>query len=253
MDIQAKTMRKPAMNDVLYFMKDLDERYRQASGLSERRFFSIFYSQVIPSRLMLLGFNPGGNPATWDESLLASRSYYEDGEHEYVDFKHDSKFYRAMQAFLLRVLHLQSVAAIRKIPKTNLIFRRSSQSDSTFKRQQGIPISNAAEEARPFVEEILARVQPEVILLEGTTTLKFFLERYCTEVDPQVDGQAVTTPNGKNLAIIYREEKALVSALGRKVPLVAIGHPSKYGARREWEQVMSRAESLLYPIWSSAD
>ena len=46
-------------------MKELDSEYRDRSGLTERRHYSIFYSRIPPSPLMILGINPGGNPATW--------------------------------------------------------------------------------------------------------------------------------------------------------------------------------------------
>lgn len=231
-------------------MKDLDQRFRQASGLSERRFYSIFYSQVFPAPLLLLGFNPGGNPGTWEESLLASRSFYENGEHEYVDFRHDSKFYRAMQSFLMQVLHLSNANDIRGIPKTNLIFRRSSQSDSgIFRRQQSISLSEALAEAQPFVEEIIQRVQPQAILLEGKQTLELFVKNYCTSWESTVDGEPVTTPNGKYRAVLYQARQGFVQVLQRNLPLVSIGHPSKYAARHEWREVISRTEAALYPTW----
>ena len=46
------------------------------------------YSRIDPSDALVLGINPGGDPGTWTEDMLASRSFYENWEHEYVDCKY---------------------------------------------------------------------------------------------------------------------------------------------------------------------
>lgn len=58
-------------------MQSIDDRYRAISGLTERRFYSIFYSRIDLSKVLVLGINPGGDPTTWTEELLASRSFYD--------------------------------------------------------------------------------------------------------------------------------------------------------------------------------
>jgi hypothetical protein len=171
----------------LEFMRALDRDYRAASKLDERRFYSIFYSKVQPSPVMVLGYNPGGDPDKWDESVLASRSFYEGNEHEYVDCNY--RLAVAMRKFLSNVLRLESMEALRSIAKTNLIFRRS-RGQSALMRP-----SEALREASPFVERIIHRVQPKAIIFEGVTTLDRFEGLYCAKVVRGVDGPAVTSPN----------------------------------------------------------
>lgn len=227
--------------DTTAFMRSIDTRFRAASGLSERRHYSIFYSQVVKSRILVIGFNPGGDPDHWDESLLASRSFYEHGEHEYVDCEY--RIAVAMREFLMRTLSLTDVNQIRTIPKTNLVFRRSSNQD-TLK----ISSSRALREAHPFIEEIIQRVQPRAIILEGKVTLDKFEKLYCGTVTAQLDGPPITTPNGRSNACIFQADRALVTCLGRDILLVGIGHPSKYAGRKEWHSVLARSKALLHSV-----
>src|SRR5688572_337117 len=110
------------MHDSIEFMRSLDERYRQAANLTDRRYYSIFYSPVVQSPALVIGFNPGGDPEIWDKTALASDAFYESGEHEYVDS--DYRIAVAMRDFLTKVFDLDDVSRIRALPKTNLIFRR---------------------------------------------------------------------------------------------------------------------------------
>jgi hypothetical protein len=230
-----------AMSASLEFMQSLDQAYREHSGLQERRFYSIFYSRVEPSDIMVLGYNPGGDPDHWDESLLASRSFYENNEHEYVDCHYPLAV--AMKAFLKSVLGFENDAQVRSVPKTNLIFRRSRSQDVLALRPAA-----ALDEARPFVEQIICRVRPRAILFEGTVTLDQFEKLYCDSVSRFLDGPSVTTPNGRNQAAIFRLDRAHVRCLDREVALIGLGHPSKYSGRVEWRQVVTRASNAIAAI-----
>jgi hypothetical protein len=220
------------------FMQELDERFRAASGLKERRYYSIFYSSIQRSPLLILGWNPGGNPENWDEAQLASRTFYENGEHEYVDCHY--KLAVAMRGLLMSVLGMSNAEEIRSIPKSNLIYRRSTG-------QGTLPLNERAalDECRPFVEEVLLRVSPSHILLEGMTTLEAFESIYCREVAKELDGASIVTPNGARQARIYRADSAHVRCLGKLVTLIGLGHPSKFSSRREWAEVIRRTRSML--------
>jgi hypothetical protein len=69
------------------FMKELDGQYRERSGLTERRYYSIFYSRIPSSPLMILGINPGGNPTTWTMPMGADE-FCSAWQHDYVDERH---------------------------------------------------------------------------------------------------------------------------------------------------------------------
>jgi len=228
------------------FMRSIDTRYRESSGLTERCYYSIFYSQVIPSKVFVLGFNPGGNPEKWDDAVLASRSLYENGEHEYVDCEYPLA--KAMRTFLYSTLSLTDINQIRKIPKTNLIFRRSSSQD-TLK----CPKLEALLEAKPFIEEMLQRVQPLVIIFEGMETLKKFRQLYCTTVTSQKDNNPLTTPNGRNNARIFETNFAKVTCLTQRILLIGIGHPSKYALRAEWSNVLTRSKEQIESYLNSPE
>lgn len=58
------------------FMKSLDKRYREIAGLSDPRYYKIFYSRIDPADILVVGINPAGDPQTWPEDVR--RSYPRD-------------------------------------------------------------------------------------------------------------------------------------------------------------------------------
>ena len=226
------------MNFDSTFMQNLDSEYRDITGLKDRRYFSIFYSQVKPSKTLILGYNPGGDPRNWDESALSSRGFYENREHEYVDTNFPTSL--RMRDYLLKSGLVNRVDEIRDIPKINLIFRRSRNMN-----ELPVPPRQALAEAKPFVERIIKNVNPELIVCEGKSTLDRFESLYCGTKEQEVDGRAVFTPNGRHNALIYRADRAHVNCLARSCMLVGIGHPSKYSARVEWRDVLKNSRNLL--------
>ncbi len=163
--------------DTILLMKDIDQRYRAISGLSDRRHYSIFYSRIDPAPLMVLGINPGGDPVTWTTDRLSSQTFYENFEHEYVDCQ-----YAIQEPMLPFLMHLLGVGSekIRKVPKSNLIFRRSADT-SSFKGTHGMTLTDARKESGPFVAEIIRHVRPRAILLEGITSLDIFEKSLCSK------------------------------------------------------------------------
>ena len=219
------------------FMKRLDKEYRKKTKISERRFYSIFFSQVNPSPIMILGSNPGGDPKNWDESELASTSFYENGEHEYVDCCYPIAC--VMSEFLKKVLDIEK-ECIREIPKTNLIFRRSVSI-----KQLPLKVSDAISEAKPILEQILRRVEPDVIICEGFLTLRNFEKHYCTVHCEKIDGESVDVSNGNHAARIYRADHAFLLSTGKYVKLLGLGHPSRFGGRSEWNEVIQLSRNFL--------
>ena len=186
---------------------------------------------------MMLGYNPGGDPESWEESRLASTSFYEHGEHEYVDCCYRTA--RVMSEFLKKVLDIEK-ECIRKIPKTNLIFRRSPSANKLKLKE-----SDAIDEAKPILDQILRRVEPDVIICEGLPTLRNLEKYYCTAHCEKIDGKSVDVPNGKHTARIYRADRAFLSSTGKYVKLLGIGHPSRFGGRSEWNEVIKFSRNFL--------
>src|SRR5215831_14988280 len=111
-------------SNMTQFMRDIDDEYRAASGISEHRYYKIYYSHIHRFPLLILGYNPGGETDGTD--LSASDTYYENWEHDYVCFRNDSRYTvaRPMCALLRSVLQTTSVNTLRQVPATNVIFRR---------------------------------------------------------------------------------------------------------------------------------
>ncbi|WP_114226584.1 MULTISPECIES: hypothetical protein [Sphingomonas] len=212
------------------FMKVLNAEYQARSMLTERRFYSIFYSRITPSPIMVLGINPGGDPSTWTMNPDADE-FCSAWQHDYVDERYDIQ--AVMQPLLKRVLGIDD-AILRRVPKTNMVFRRS-QSVTKFRKQQGgMPMAKALQESIPVVSQIVGRVSPEVIIFEGHDALAMFHQAFGTApLGPSLVAP-VLTPNGRHSALVYAVKEVQCSILPRPVLACALAHPSKYARRVEF-------------------
>ncbi|PGH59433.1 hypothetical protein CRT60_00430 [Azospirillum palustre] len=239
------------------FIKDIHLRYRQASGLNERRFFDIEHSLIIPSDVMILGAYPNGNPGEWSPSHMASMAHYENGEHEYVDGNLPLK--GVMRHFLRTTLGIDD-DEVRRIPKTHLVFRRAT-TDTRFEACQGISLTAAVREARPFVEEMIARVSPRIIILEGRRSLDIFRPLYCPDgftkpteepIKALLTGKGSAKPTEEQRAltnergfIAFRPYEMTVTCLGQPVMVIGLGHPVYFGRLPEWQGVLEAAQRVM--------
>jgi hypothetical protein len=69
-------------DDGLHEMRVMDAAFRKATGLSERRYYKIFYSHIHPFPLLVLGQNPGGETDGTD--LVASETCFENWQHDFI-------------------------------------------------------------------------------------------------------------------------------------------------------------------------
>jgi hypothetical protein len=223
-------------------MKEIDQAYRAASGIVERRYYKIYYSHIHPFPLLVLGQNPGGETDGTD--LAASDSFFERWEHDYLCFRNDSRYVlaRPMCALLAAGLQTTSVDVLRQVPATNVIFRRSRNTESL-----NLSPTKAAAEAAPFLRDIIVAVNPAAILLISKTAYDLFVRFHC-EIRSlkEVAEPKIFTPNGKSDACIFLSAQAQVLGLDRIVPLFMVGHPSKYAGRGEWPQVVTSLNQGLH-------
>lgn len=225
-------------------MVRLDAEFRATSGLTDRRFYKIFYSAIAPAPLLVLGFNPGGETDGTD--LNASESFYENWEHDYVDFRSYGNAYTlAGRAYdtLAAVLQTSSDDAIRRIPATNVIFRRTRRSSDL-----NLPTRAAVRESATVLAEILRAVDPVAILLIGSTAFDAFVVEHCAPGSLVVNAAPpeLFKPNGASDACMFRSAHAYVAALGRETPLLMVGHLSKYYARHGiWLDVVASLRAEL--------
>ena len=228
-------------------MMRLETEFRVASGLTDRRFYKIFYSAIAPAPLLVIGFNPGGETDGTD--LNASDSFYENWEHDYVDFRGYGKAYTlAGRAYdlLSEALQTSSEDDIRRIPATNVIFRRSRRSSGL-----DLPERAAAHESAPVLAAILRAVDPVAVLVFGSKAFHAFVDGHCVRGSLVVNAEPpqLFKRNGTSDACMFRSASAHVTALGRDVPLLMVGHPSKYYARHGvWRDVVASLRDELVRI-----
>lgn len=241
--MSAKTSR-----DQVSWMINLEARYRQASGLKDRSRYVIFYGPVRPAPILVLGINPGGHPDDFypdgvrqrsdsTKRGAASSSYFEHNEHSMLDCD-----WPANKTVELLSVILGTHEAIRaKVVKTNLAFRRSSNTGS-FKTIHGMTLTQAYKEAQPFVHEIVDLVKPKLVLLEGSI-LEDFKRRMGSTGGKQTDTPIKTAHRGKEIHL-YRAEHVPIQGVGT-VLVVQLAHPSYHGAKYGKEGIGNRIQKLL--------
>ena len=94
-------------------MRDLEHRFQAKSGLSDRRYYKIYYSHIHPFPLLVLGYNPGGE--TDGSDLSASKLFFENWEHDYLCFRAEPRYSlaRPMCDLLSSALGTRSVNDLR--------------------------------------------------------------------------------------------------------------------------------------------
>lgn len=223
-------------DETTVMMKDIDRRFQVASGLRDRRDYSIFYSRLQPSPLIVIGIKPGGRRDGTHQ--LASQSFYENGEHEYVDMNY--RIAAVMRPALVKALGLKSSEELRSIPKTNCIFHRAVGTDdftSTEMREHAVLCA-------PFLAEMLNIVRPSAIILEGAKARELFVRHHCRNVQEHTDQRVVGIRRGA-LNTFFRSETALLRQDGRAVKLLTLGHPSQFGHLPTWDDAINALASAL--------
>lgn len=185
---------KPTNADIR-FMRSIEEKFKEATGLKDRSQYKIFYTPVWPAKIVLLGINPGGIPediASDGVRFLrgnireasSSGSYFENGENDLIDCSWPEN----NGLLKLLVPLLGTINAIRKaVVKTNLAFARSrSAKNKHF-------LTTAIQDSKPFLQEILGWVRPELVLLAGAKLTRF-AETQCeqyTELAERIEEPSV--------------------------------------------------------------
>lgn len=100
-------------------MRDLENRYQQASGLKSRDQYSIFYGPLRPSKLLMINANPGGSPQAYTIVDVAV------GEHEYIKGRNSGATTRNGAEMLHYIAGANTPESIRGAQIFNRYFRRS--------------------------------------------------------------------------------------------------------------------------------
>jgi len=229
--------------DAPAFMRDLEDRYRTASHLADRSQFRIFYGPVHPAVMLVLGINPGGDPADVMPDGVGSRSggklhaasagYHENDESDVLDC--DWPENRGLLKLVLPLVDDDRVALRSQMVKTNMAFRRSSKAHH-------IDLEAAKAEAAPFLAEIIDRVRPHLVLLAGVK-LEEFTGRFCSHVE--VIGEAIRDPGVKQT--VFRAARVELRATGTEALVVQVAHASQFGWTYEKYGVVER----IRKVWSA--
>jgi hypothetical protein len=219
-------------------MKDIDARFRAASGLRDRRDYSIFYSRLRPSRVMVIGINPGGSRDGTHH--VASPTFYENDEHEYVDQNY--RIAAVMRPALMHALGTTRPDDLRGVPKTNCVFDRSVGTDAF----TGTELRARAALCAPFLAEMIVAVGPDVLIMEGAGARDLFVRHHCRNVREDVFERITGLRRGATNTF-FKRETALLDALEREATILTLGHPSQFGHLPTWTKAVEALRSNLGP------
>jgi hypothetical protein len=224
------------------FMKDLERRYQGVSGLQDRSGYKIFYGPVRQAPVMVLGINPGGDPADVVADSLhqkngmdsaASIGFYEQEECDLLDCNWPEN--RGLMKLLVPLFNGDQARIRTDVVKTNLAFRRS-------KKKTGIDFENAKNEAAPFLLEILGVVQPRLILLTSID-LSTFAKTFGTSVGPL----AATLRDDRVGQVVFEAATVALKGTGAEALVVRVAHASQFSWTYERYDVVSRIQALGFP------
>ena len=228
------------MTETVEFMKVLEGEYLQASQLGTRSEYKIFYGQVFKAPILTLGKNPGGNP---DETsadgtcgkggmrACASASYFENMEHDVLDCEWAEN--TGLRKLLLPLVGHDPDRFRREVVKTNVAFRRS-------RSVQEIDLATAEQEAIPFIEQIMMRVDPKLIVLTGVP-IGHFLARYA-----QGSRQLTETTKHSGIGhVVFAASQAQLRSTGSEVIVVQVTHASQFSWTYGKYDVAAKIAELL--------
>ena len=223
------------------FMRDVEDRYKAASGLDNRSQYKIYYCAVQPAEILLLGINPGGDPAdiTPDgtktrngEIVSSSGFYYENYEHDVFDCEWAMN--RKIRPFLRNLTERQDTEIRKRVVYTNIAFRRSRGVDD-------IDIEGAKREAASFLVEIASYVAPRLIILSGAK-LKDFENLICDECQEIETRQVEPRINHT----VFWPARVKIKGSSIDAVAVQIAHASQFSWTYESFDVANRIKTLVH-------
>jgi hypothetical protein len=222
------------------FMRTLETDYRQVSGLKNRSEYKIFYGQVFPVTILTLGLNPAGTPEGTSEDgtrrkdgsrASASASYFEQMENDILDCEWPEN--TGLRKLLLPLVGNDQARFRCEIVKSNIAFRRSGE-------VRDIDLAAAEEEAVPFIEKIIDRVKPRLIVLTGVG-LDRFLRLYAGEGRPL--SETIRDPGVKH--VVFAAAAARMRSADRETVVVQVAHASQFSWTYEKYSVAAKIIRLM--------
>jgi hypothetical protein len=217
-------------------MHDIDARYQASSGLTDRRYYSIFYGPLAPFPIAVINENPGGTPEDYQVVDVDA------GQHEYVEGRFSGNTTLNGADLLRRLLDVPDFEPIRQFQVFNRFFRRSPNSGGFSASQKRA----FAAEAQPFLLECLKIVTPRLLIFGGANAAVAFMKGLGGKAVPD-DRSIVRGPNGANEAVYYLEYQLSHPQLGEMLG-VGIYHPSKLNGvfyKTAFPRLAMRAQQAL--------
>jgi len=208
------------------FMDELSRDFLTAAGLRDRRDYSAFYSPCVPSPLLVLNANPGGDADDYQVVDVGA------GQHEYIEGY--GKTSATTGRILMDALGQVDAEAIRGVQGSNVIWRRSRRM-----AQLAISEKDAALETQPFLKRMIQHVAPRAILFGGNSAFTLFIEAHQATARSFPD-ETLTGPNGSRQAVVYARYELQLPYLSGPVDAFVILHPCK-GVRAEAMAALRRA------------
>lgn len=147
-------------------------------GYCRRNGFRVFYSPVtIMPRLMILGFNPGGGPSSFNEEKACNLP----DDHDYFPRTRDDDYPLARR--MREDLFSGNQALLRESVKTNLIPFRSRNKDEWYRIEKKLRVE-LEEFSREVCREVVEVMKPRFVLLEGVQTFDLFCRWFAEEILP---------------------------------------------------------------------
>lgn len=222
------------------FMRALEQDYRLVSGVKNRSEYKIFYGQVFPSPILTLGLNPGGTQEGTSEDgtrqkdgspASSSGSYFEQMENDILDC--DWRENNGLRTLLLPLVNHDQQRFRSEIVKTNVAFRRS-------RAVRDIDLAAAEKEAAPFIERIIDRVSPRLIVLTGASKDRF-LTLYTLNSRPLTE----TIRDPKINHVVFAASAARLKSVDHETVVVQVDHASQFAWTYETYNVSHRIAELM--------
>lgn len=182
------------MNEPNYaLMRDIEERYQKASGLTDRRYYSLFYGPLVRFPIAVINENPGGSPDNFQIVDVMA------GQHELIEGRYSGRTTNKTADLMLRLMDRHEPGALRSLQLFNQHFRRSPGKAPTAERRRFVA------EAAPFLLECLAYTAPRLILFAGAGEPPSVMARIGGSATED-EGRAVMGPHSSGSSMPYYRE-----------------------------------------------
>ncbi|KAA0257287.1 hypothetical protein FHQ18_09565 [Deferribacter autotrophicus] len=157
-------------------LKDVSTFYENFKEFNQEYGFAVFYSPIrLNPELMIIGYNPGGDEKDFNKEEAMSIPE----KHEYITYK-DDKDYKAAKNMYELFKRLNKTQLLENSIKLNMIFFRTKNIAKWKEINKKIRIE-IEEYCFNKVKEIIEKLKPRILLIEGIKTFDLFIDKIISE------------------------------------------------------------------------